>query len=138
MFQIKSELRCVIIHSKGDVDRELRQSIRNFADVSVIDSVEESGTRAGLVQLLRDTTPDLVFVSTDSVAGCAMTATLLKDLDPRISVIAIGKSCGVSVLTALLETGCDEYLAAPIDQSCLKNSLERVRERCQPRLHACA
>ncbi len=108
-----------------------------IADVSVIDSIEGYPDKQELTCLLRTTAPDIVFIDTDSVSGCAVTATLLKDLVPRTTIVAIGKSCGESVLTALMEAGCDEYLAAPIDYRCLRDCFDRARSQRGASLQAC-
>ena len=125
----RTTLRCAVINSTGEVDSQLRQAIHGFADVSIVDTVEGYPNKVELTYLLRTTTPDMIFISTDSVAGCALTAEVLKDLAPRTPVVAIGKSCGESILTTLLDAGCDEYLAAPIELSCLRDCLERVRSQ---------
>lgn len=90
----------------------LRETLREMPAIDSICARHDNQHRA-----------DVLFIDTDlidSVAG---------DISPETYAIAVGSDRDPETITAVLDSGMNEFLAFPFDRTCLWHALIRARGR---------
>jgi pilus assembly protein CpaE len=117
-------LRSIIICPDPDASTRLEAALTSLGLVSVLRVLNAYPGAADLVRVLRALTPDLVFLSFESVAKAQETAQFLEKEVPGIQITAVHRICDAPALRETMRVGVREYVEYPFERQALVDSVK--------------
>ncbi len=121
-------LRAVIICEDLDLSTRLERSIADVGRAGVVRTVDHYPDLVELTRILRGVAPDVIFLSTDSMARTAELVKQVETTAPGVQIVAISRSSDPEVLLESMRAGIREFVAFPFQRHALEDALYRVQE----------
>ncbi|MCC7175884.1 MAG: hypothetical protein IT159_11870 [Bryobacterales bacterium] len=99
--------------------------------IAVIRILEYYPTEGELALLLRTLTPQIVFLSVESLSEAVAVARGVESHAHGVPVVAVGERSNQEVLLEMMRAGVREFLQAPFEQAPAQEALARVREAAE-------
>jgi pilus assembly protein CpaE len=121
-------LRSAIICPDSIIREQLERILTEVVGLVVIRSLERYPTTEELLRFVRAQSPDLIFLSVESLKQALAIHTELEKSSRNIQVIAIHGNCQPDILLEVMRAGIREFVTAPFDRVSLMESMRRVQE----------
>jgi pilus assembly protein CpaE len=121
-------LRGVIICGDQDLALRLDRALGEVGRVGVVRTVDHYPDLVELTRLLRAAAPEILFVSTESMARAGELVRHVEVNAPGIQVIAISRASDPEIILESMRAGIREFIALPFHYQQLEEALRRVQE----------
>lgn len=125
-------LRSIIICPDADLNERLEKLLGEI-DVHVTRTLDRYPPSLELLRVVRAHAPQVVFVSTESIAKTLEIAKDLEKNTPGVQVFALSRSLDPQVLLELMRAGIREFASLPFDRQALMDALVRIRDAAEQR-----
>jgi pilus assembly protein CpaE len=125
-------LRSIIICPDADLNERLEKLLGEI-DVHVTRTLDRYPGSLELLRVVRAHAPQVVFVSTESIAKALEIAKDLEKNTPGVQVFALSRSLDPQVLLELMRAGIREFASLPFDRQALVDALVRIRDAADQR-----
>ena len=122
-------LRSIVICRDEELARDLESAIDLTGEVSVQKTVYGYPTAIDLVRTIRTHTPQMIFLSVESISGARAVASLIEAEFPHIQLIAIHHEYDDRTMRESMRMGAREFVAQPFEQSALRDSIAHTAEQ---------
>lgn len=126
-------LRSIIICPDSEVSARLESALATLGLVSVLRVVQAYPNGSDLTRVLNALTPDLVFLSFESVEKAQETAHFLEKEVAGIQITAIHRVCDAPALRETMRVGVREYVEFPFERQPLIDSIKHTADLLQRR-----
>jgi pilus assembly protein CpaE len=110
--------------------QRLESALATLNDVSVGRTFNRYPNAIDLVRTLRAHTPDVVFLSFESIELAPQVVKLL-EAEGDLQIIAIHRDCDANILRETMRAGVREFVAYPFDRQALAESLGQVKSQLE-------
>ncbi len=121
-------LRGVIICGDEDLALRLERSLTEVGRVGVVRTVDHYPDLVELTRLLRAAAPEIIFLSTESMARAAELVKQVESNAPGVQIIAISRASDPEVLLESMRAGIREFVALPFNPNQLEEALHRIQD----------
>ncbi len=126
-------LRSIIIGQDSEVLARLESGLTELGLVSVLRVLHSYPSGTDLVRVLRALTPDLVFLSFESVEKAQETVRLLEKEVTGIQITAVHRVCDAPALRETMRAGVREYVEFPFERQALIDSVKHTASLLEQR-----
>lgn len=125
-------LRSIIICPDADLTERLEKLLAEIG-AHVTRSLDHYPSSLELLRVVRAHAPQVVFVSTESIAKLLEIPKELERNTPGVQVFALSRSLDPQVLLELMRAGIREFASLPFDRQSLIDAMVRIRETVDQR-----
>src|SRR5579872_1007439 len=125
-------LRSIIICPDADLNERLEKLLSEIG-AHVTRTLDRYPGSLELLRVVRAHAPQVVFVSTESIAKALEIARELEKNTPGIQLFALSRSLDAQVLLELMRAGIREFASLPFDRQALIDALIRIRDTVEQR-----
>ncbi len=125
-------LRSIIICPDADLNERLEKLLGEI-DVHVSRTLDRYPGSLELLRVVRAHAPQVVFVSTESIAKALEISKDLEKNTPGVQVFALSRLLDPQVLLELMRAGIREFASLPFDRQALMDALVRIRDTAEQR-----
>ena len=122
-FRGQSVFRTLIVDDEPIARRVLRDELAAYNDIEIVAEAEDGVSAAGLIQEL---TPDLIFLDLQMPQMRGLD--VIQAVRSTTATIVVVTACKDGALSAL-DAGAAAYLLKPVNPTCLRAILARVRRQ---------
>ena len=126
-------LRGLIISPDSELCDRLAQALNELGTVTVGRVVNEYPSGGDLARLVRATSPQVVFLSAESLTRAAAVLKDMEAVGSGIQIIAINRECSPQSLLEVMRLGIREYLALPFHRQSVFEAVQRIGEQLSKR-----
>jgi pilus assembly protein CpaE len=119
-------LRAISVCPDKQLSDLLHAALTKAEGVTVVGTIERYPSQAELSRLLRSATPDVVFVSLQSLEEALAVARGVDGHFSGIQVVAVHDSCDSRLLLEVMRAGVREFLHPPFHLPALREALLRI------------
>ena len=119
-------LRSIIIGPDAEVSRRLETELTALGLVGVLRVLDAYPDQPDVARILQALTPDLVFLSFESVERAQATVQHLEKEVEGIQIIAIHRVCDAPALRETMRVGIREYIELPFERQALIDSIRHT------------
>ena len=125
-------LRSIIICPDADLNERL-ETLLSEIGAHVTRTLDRYPGSLELLRVVRAHAPQVVFVSTESIAKTLEVARELEKNTPGVQLFALSRSLDAQVLLELMRAGIREFASLPFDRQALMDALVRIRDTAEQR-----
>jgi len=120
-------LRSIIICPDADLNERL-ETLMGEIGVHVTRTLDRYPNSLELLRVVRAHAPQVVFVSTESIAKALEVSRELEKNTPGVQLFALSRSLDPQVLLELMRAGIREFASLPFDRQALIDALVRIKD----------
>jgi pilus assembly protein CpaE len=120
-------LRSIIICPDPGLAQRLEAALLATGEVAVCRTLNRYPNAIDITRAIRAHTPDIVFLSFESLEKAVETVKLLDTEATGVQVLAIHQQCDANLLRETMRAGVREFLSEPFERRQLQESLAHVR-----------
>lgn len=126
-------LRGLIISPDSELSDRLTEALNELGTVSVGRIVNEYPGGGDLARVVRACSPQVIFLSAESLSRAAAVMKDLEAVGSGIQIIAINRECSPQSLLEAMRMGIREYLALPFHRQSVFEAVQRISEQLSKR-----
>ncbi len=125
-------LRSIIICPDADLNERLETLLTEIG-AHVTRTLDRYPSSLELLRVVRAHAPQVVFVSTESIAKVLEISRELEKNTPGVQIFALSRSLDAQVLLELMRAGIREFASLPFDRQALIDAMVRIRDTAETR-----
>ncbi len=126
-------LRSIIIYPDAEGSARLESALTELGMVSVVRVLHAYPSGADLSRVLRALTPDIVFLSFESVVKAQETVQFLEKEVTGLQITAVHRVCDAPALRETMRVGVREYVEFPFERQALIDSVKHTASLLEQR-----
>ena len=126
-------LRGILICPDVDLNERLDTVLNEIGIVSIRRTLDHYPNSLELLRFLRAHAPQVIFLSTESMAKAIEIAREVEKSTPGVQVVAVSRFVDPQILLEVMRAGIREFASLPFDRQALTESLSRIREALEAR-----
>lgn len=126
-------LRGLIISPDTELSDRLSQALTDLGTVSTARIINEYPNGGDLARIVRASSPQVVFLSAESLTRAGAVLKDLEGVGSGIQVIAINRECTPQSLLEAMRMGIREYLSLPFHRQSVFEAIQRISEQLSRR-----
>lgn len=127
-------LRCIIVSPTAALASSVDGALKATGLITVVKIVNHYPAAAESKRLVQSSDPHVVFVSLERPSETVRVAQEIERFTTQVQTVAVGNSMDPQALMTVMSAGIEEFLAAPINASCLVKCLERLTDKILTRV----
>jgi pilus assembly protein CpaE len=126
-------LRGAIICPDPELITNLDEALLVNGRIAIVRALDHYPSAVEMARMLRASAPQIVFLSTEAVAGTAELIGQIDDYAPGVQVIAISRKSDSETLIELMRAGVREFLALPFGRQQVYDAIANCERMLQKR-----
>src|SRR5258708_21581187 len=121
-------LRGILICPDADLTERLDSVLHEIGIVSIRRTLDHYPNSLELLRFLRAHAPQVIFISTESMAKTIEIAREIEKNTPGVQLVAVSRFVDPQILLEVMRAGIREFASMPFDRHTLSESLMRIRD----------
>src|SRR6266446_469840 len=121
-------LRGILICPDTDLNERLDKILNEIGIVSIRRTLDHYPNSLELLRFLRAHAPQVIFLSTESMAKALEIANEVEKNTPGVQVVAVSRFCDPQILLEVMRAGIREFASLPFDRQTLTEGLMRLKD----------
>src|SRR5437868_2161234 len=126
-------LRGILICPDVDLNERLDTVLNEIGIVSIRRTLDHYPNSLELLRFLRAHAPQVIFLSTESMAKAIEIAREVEKSTPGVQVVAVSRFVDPQILLEVMRAGIREFASLPFDRPVLTESLLRLKDAREAR-----